>query len=124
MKFPRTIWTVLALGAVAQSGIAWADPVTQSGQAVQQGGLASGHASGSAAHAIAASGQTTSAAMAVPLASGGAVSAATGGGSTAAAQGSAAAAGSPLPIGDEAITAMPPPDEALKNKPGKAQNGI
>ncbi len=117
MYFGKSILTLFALASLA--GSALADPATESAQAVRQGARASGAASGSAAHAIAASGQTTSAIAAVPLASGGAVSAATGAGSTAAAKASTRAAGQPLEIGDEAITAMPPPDQALKTKGAK-----
>lgn len=119
MYLGRLSLIMLALGGLALSGAAQADPATESAQAVRQGVTASGAASGSAAHAIAASGQTTSAVAAVPLASGGAVSAASGAGSTSAARASARAAGQPLEIGDEAITAMPPPDEALKTKGAK-----
>jgi hypothetical protein len=124
MNHGRFSSVVIVLGALALPGSVLADPVTESGRAVRQGVTASGNVSGSAAHAIAASGQTTSAVAAVPLASGGAVSAATGAGSTAAAKSSARAAGLPLEIGDEAITAMPPPDQALKTKVAKPANGI
>lgn len=124
MNLGKSTWIVLVLGVLVESGIAFADAGTQSEQAIRQGGRASGHASGSAAHAIAASGQATSAIAAVPLASGGVVSAATGAGSTALAKESTRAANLPLEIADETITAMPPPDQALRNKAGKAQNGI
>jgi len=120
----KSTWIVIVLGAFVESGSAFADASTQSEQAVRQGGLSSGHASGSAAHAIAASGQATSAIAAVPLASGGVVSAAAGAGSTAVAKDSARAANQPLEIGDETITAMPPPDQALKNQADKRLNGI
>ena len=121
MYLGKSSLVLFAFGALA--GSALADPATESGQAVRQGVTASGNAIGSAAHSIAASGQVTSAVAAVPLASGGAVSAATGAGSTAAAKASARAAGQPLEIGDETITAMPPPDQALKSKGTTPKNG-
>ena len=122
MNLAKPACVLFALGALGQSGSSLADPVNQSGQAVQQGVLSSGHASGSAAHAIAASGQTTSAVAAVPLVSGGAVSIVAGVGRAAAAKGSTRATNQPLVIGDETVTAMPPPNEALKAKPAKPQN--
>lgn len=124
MNLGKSTWIVIVIGAFVASGSAFADASTQSEQAVRQGGRASGHASGSAAHAIAASGQATSAIAAIPLASGGVVSAASGAGSTAVAKDSARAANQPLEIADETITAMPPPDQALKNQANKPLNGI
>ncbi len=124
MNLVKSKWITIVLGIFVASSSAFADVGTQSGQAVRQGELSSGHASGSAAHAIAASGQATSAIAAVPLASGGVVSATAGAGSTAVAKDSTRAANQPLEIGDETITAMPPPDQALKNKSDKLKNGI
>jgi hypothetical protein len=92
---------------------------SHAGQAVKNGLTASGHASASAAHSVAASGQVTSAVSAMPLlsagmvmGSGGAVSAEAGRDSLKAAT---APIGTPLAITDEAITVMPP-NEALKPK--------
>lgn len=82
---------------------------------------ASGHASASAAHGIAASGKVTSAAAAIPLAIGGAVLSGAGALSTGAAQdlskASATPIGAPLEVTDETITVVPP-DQALKPKDG------
>ena len=113
-----TVLTVTLAGLFVAVGVL-ADPITESGQAVRQGVNASADAAGSAAHAIAATGQLTSATLAVPLASGGVTSAAAGVARSAAANASARAAHGPLQITDETITAMPPPDEALKRKAGE-----
>ena len=112
--------SMIVMGVLAHSGATFAGGLAQSGHAIQEGRLASGLASGSAAHAISASGQVSSAVSAVPLASAGEVFAATGAGSTAAAQESARASNQALEITDETITAMPPPNEVLKT--GKARN--
>jgi hypothetical protein len=73
----------------------------------------------SAAHAIVASGQVTSAASSVPLSVGGAVLGSAGAVSTGAAKDSLKAAtspiGKPLEVTEEAITTMPP-NEALRAK--------
>lgn len=90
---------------------------TYSGQAIKEGVQSSGHASASAANSIAASGQVTSAAIAVPLSAGGAVLGSAGAASASAANQSMRAAtapiGTPLVVTDEAIT-ITPPNEALK----------
>ena len=99
------------------TGSAVAGDNTYSGQAIKEGVQASGHASASAANSIAASGQVTSAAMAVPLSVGGAVLGSAGAASASAANQSMRAAtapiGTPLEVTDEAIT-ITPPNEALK----------
>lgn len=99
-----------------------ADDTSTSGRAVNEGSQASGHASGSAAYSIVASGQATSAVMAVPLAIGGSAVESAGATSTAAARDSMRAAttpiGTPLPITDETVTVVPP-NEALKKRPPK-----
>lgn len=105
---------------------------TNSGRAVEEAGQTSAHASASAAHGIAASGQATSAAAAVPVGVSGAAS--VGSGAAAGSVGSAgiqaadnlmkaatAPADGPLPVSDETITAGPPPNKALapkQNTPG------
>lgn len=90
---------------------------TQAGQAVSDGIQASGHASASAAHSMAASGQVTSGASAVPLSIGAAALGSAGAASAGVAGDSARNAsgqiGQPLEITDEAIVTMPP-KEALK----------
>lgn len=83
-------------------------------KSINESGQASGHASASAGHGIVASGQVTSAVVAVPLAIGGAVL----GAAASIATGSADAArnaanapiGQPLPVTDRVITTMPPSD--------------
>ncbi|MBI5277808.1 MAG: hypothetical protein HY854_15255 [Burkholderiales bacterium] len=105
--------------AAASSGAPGAD-ATLSGAAVRDSVQASGHASASAAHAIAASGRATLGVLAIPLGISGTVSAAAGAASTAAAMDSARAAnlpiGTPLEITDETIT-VTPPDQALRAAP-------
>ena len=92
---------------------------THAGRAVTYSGQASVAASGSAAHSIAASGQVTSAASAIPLAISGVVLGSTGAVSTGVAHDSMRAAtapiGTPLTVTNEVITIMPP-NEALKPK--------
>lgn len=89
---------------------------THAEEAVKKSAQASGNASASAAHSIAASGQVTSAALAVPLTvvgSVGAVSAKTG---DALSKAASAPIGTPLVVTDEVVTAGPPPSEAMKPK--------
>ncbi|MCL2790591.1 MAG: hypothetical protein FWD79_08090 [Desulfobulbus sp.] len=90
---------------------------THVGQAVKEGVQASGHASGSAAHALVASGQVTSAAASVPLAISGQTLTSAGVGSSKAAIGLQQAASAPvrkpLEITDESISTTPP-DQALQ----------
>ena len=91
---------------------------TLSGQAIQNLSAASTHASASVAHAIAASGQVTFAASAIPLAIGGNVSGQLAQDSMNAAN---APIGTPLPVTDEVIT-IAPPDVALKtNNPDQKE---
>ena len=100
-----------SVGVFAQSG-------NHASQAVNESGKASGHASASAGYGIVASGQVTSAAIALPLSIGGAVlgsAAAVSAGAGALAMTAATAPiGQPLPVSDRVITALPP-NEALKN---------
>lgn len=101
---------------------------THAGQALTLSGKASAATSGSAAHSIAASGQVTIGASAIPLSIGGMALGSTGAISAGAAKNSMKAAtapiGTPLEISDEAITAMPP-NEALKvNNDKKPEKGI
>ncbi len=88
-------------------------------KALNESGQASGHAGASAGHGILASGQVTSAAIAVPLSVGGAVLGAAASIANGAADSAMNAAnapiGQPLPVTDRVITTMPP-SEAL-NKP-------
>lgn len=84
---------------------------------LRESAQASGHASASAAHSIAASGRATLGLSAVPLAIGGAVLGSAGSASAAVARDSMRAAnapiGTPLEITEETITIIPP-DIALK----------
>ena len=104
---------------VATNGSAIAGDETHAGRAVKESMQASGHASVSAAHSIAATGQVTSAALAVPLSVGGAVLGSAGAVSTNAASNltktATAPIGTPLKITNEVITSIPP-NEALKAK--------
>lgn len=124
MRITTLALSVFAL--VAAFPVAAADQ-THAGRAVTLSGQASAATSGSAAHAIAASGQVTSAAIAVPLAIGGSALTSAGAASTASANTLLDAAnapiGTPLPVTDESITSVPP-DQALKvnksTEPGQA----
>jgi hypothetical protein len=102
----------LATSALAQGA-------SHGGQAVTEAGQASGHASASAAHSIVASGQVTSAALAVPLMSGAVVAGSVGNASGTAAdsmlQAANAPIGTPLPVSTETVTVLPP-DVALKSR--------
>lgn len=89
---------------------------THSEQAVNEASKAGSHASKSAAHSIAASGQVTSAASAIPLAIGGSAGAVSAEIAKDLMDAATAPAGTPLTITDEIITIGPPPDEALKVK--------
>lgn len=106
---------ILAAPALA----AYAADDTHAGRAASNLSQSSGHASASAAHSIAASGQVTFAASAVPLTVGGAVLGSAAAGSKAVGNDSMRAATAPigtsLEITDEAITVMPP-DVALKTR--------
>ena len=109
-----SIFFLTALGFAAPAG---AQSTTNADIAVRQGSQASGLASGSAAHALAASGQASLGVSAVPLRASQGVAASGGVASGAAAQASAnaanAPAGGPLPVTDQTITVIPP-DQALK----------
>lgn len=100
------------------AGLLWlaaaAAAQTNADVAVKQGVQASGLASGSAAHALAASGQAALGVSAVPLKASQGVAATAGAASGAAADASArAAASGPLPVTDQTISVIPP-DQALK----------
>lgn len=103
----------------AHTLVATAADDTHAERAAKNFSQASSAASASAAHSIAASGQVTFAASAVPLTLGGAVLGSAATGSKAMANDSMRAAtapiGTPLEITDEAITVMPP-DVALKTR--------
>ena len=89
---------------------------THAEEAVKKSAQASGNASASAAHSIAASGQVTSAAIAVPLKAVGAVGAASAQAGDGLSKAASAPIGTPLQVTDEAITAGPLPSEAMKPK--------
>lgn len=95
---------------------------SQSGQAIHHGVQAGSHASASAAHAVVGSGQVTSAVSAVPLGIAGSVGAASADGAEALMESAAAPIGTPLDITDEAVTAGPPPNQALTPQKMKENN--
>mgnify|MGYP000128413149 CR=1 FL=1 len=98
---------------LAQSGNTASRVATESGQA-------SGHASAAAGYGVVASGQVTSAAVAVPLSVGGAVLGSAAVVSAGAAAGSMRAAnapiGQPLPVTDRVITTQPPNQALMKDR--------
>lgn len=110
---------LLAIVLSASAVNVLAQDATHAGEALKNAAMSSGHASASAAHSVAASGQVTSGVLAVPLLSGGAVLGSAGAVSTQAGLESLKAAnapiGTPLQITDEVITVVPP-SEALKSK--------
>lgn len=89
---------------------------THSGRAVGESAETGSHASASAAHGIAASGQVTSAASAVPLAIGGSAAMVTTEIAKELMDAATAPIGTPLEMTDESVTAGPPPNEALTAK--------
>jgi hypothetical protein len=105
---------IVPISVFAQSG-------NNARQAINESGQASGHASASAGYGIVASGQVTSAAVAVPLSVGGAAlgsAAAISAGAGALAMTAATAPiGQPLPVSERVITTLPP-NEALKKDRG------
>lgn len=115
--FLRSMGMLAVCAAIGSQANAQA--VDQAQQAVQQGVQASGHASASAAHSVAASGQLTSAVLAVPLGSAGAALTSAGGVSLGGAAVMSDLAkqpiGTPLPVATETLTIMPP-NQALQPK--------
>jgi hypothetical protein len=115
--FYRIVYCTLSITLIC--GAAFAEDDTHAGRAVTYSSKASTNASGSTAHSIAASGQVTSAASAIPLSVVGVAAGSTGAVSAQSANQSMKAAdapiGTPLPITDEAI-AIIPPDQALKTR--------
>ena len=110
--------TLLILLFVVE-GVAFAGPAEEANQAVGEAVQTSGHASASAMHGIAASGQVTSAVMAVPLSAAGVVLGASGNASQQAASALAKIAdipiGTPLPVANENLSIVSP-DKALLPK--------
>src|SRR5574337_807306 len=98
---------MLVVGSAALAG-----PADEANQAASEAVQASGHASASAVHGIAASGQVTSAVMAVPLSAAGVVLGASGNASQQAASSLAKIAdtpiGTPLPVTDESLSIISP----------------
>jgi hypothetical protein len=111
----RILSLVVLLGGAATP--VWAQTKSHADKAVDHGAQASSNASASAAHALIASGQVTSAIASAPLALSGTVLGASAQASTGLAQAPAMAAttpiGTPLPIAEESVSIMPP-DAALK----------
>lgn len=111
-------------GLLLATQVSFAQETTHLGAAISEALQASGHASASAVHSIAASGQVTFAASAVPLALVGSALLTVGTTSVAAAgdllQAATAPIGTPLPITDEVLV-VTPPNEALKNRADAAR---
>jgi hypothetical protein len=108
--------SAFALAIIMMIGVNSYAGGTHSGQAVQEGVKASGHASKSAAHAIVGTGQVVSGAVAVPLAIGGSAGAVSAQSAKGLMDAATAPVGTPLEITDESVTAGPPPSEALDPK--------
>ena len=112
-QFPVLVLSVLiSASAYAQSGNAR--------KALNESGQASTNAVNSAGHGILASGQVTSAVVAVPLSAGGAVLGAAAsvanGMANAAINAAAEPIGQPLPVTDHVITTMPPSEALTKSR--------
>lgn len=84
-----------------------------SGQAIRETGKSGSHASASVGHALAGSGQVTSAASAMPFAIVGSAGAVSTKVSNELMEAATAPIGTPLEITEESITVGPPPSEAL-----------
>jgi len=117
MKFQQTLGAVFSVVVLGAGGYSIAADNTHSGQAARQASNASGNASGSAAHSVAASGQVTSAAIAIPLSVGAAVlgsgAIVSGVAADASMRAATAPIGTPLEITDESMTVVPP-NQALR----------
>lgn len=106
------------------TSVASANPAEHAEKAVQAGGRASGNASASAGHSLAATGQLTSGVIATPIMASGAIAA--GAGSAAMQAGGALMdsarrpISTPLPVTDETISILPP-NKALQ-KPAATGN--
>lgn len=104
--------TALTCFAYAPSSTVMANPAEQAEKAVQSGTRASGNASASAGHSLAATGQLTSGVIATPVLTSGVIAA--GAGSAAIQAGGSlmdAASrpiGKPLPVTDETLSILPP----------------
>lgn len=103
-------FSIMTLGAAVA-----AEPNTHAGKAVDHAAKSFSNASGSVVHSIAASGQLTSAASAIPLSIGASVGAASGQLAHDSMKAATAPIGTPLPVTDEVLTTIPP-NEALKVK--------
>ena len=114
-----SIW-VLSVFATA----VFANPAEQTEKALQAGGRASGNASASAGHSLAATGQLTSGVVATPILASGAVAVSAGSAAMQAGKSLMDAAnrriGEPLPITEESVSILPP-NKALQS-PAKPNN--
>lgn len=108
----KRIFSAAMVLTLAAAGSCLAE--TYSGRAVAESGRAASHAGNSVANGLAASGQATSAAAAVPLAVAGSIGIVCNEMANGLMEAATAPAGSPLPLTDETVTAGAPPDEALK----------
>lgn len=124
MMKPFATTTVLVAALSASAATALANPSEQVEKAVQAGGRASGNASASAGHSLAATGQLASGVMATPVMASGAI--AVGAGSAAMQAGGSLMdtanrpIGAPLPVTDEVVSILPP-NKALQ-KPVQPNN--
>lgn len=120
MKVVTLAWALLCSSAFA----------SESGRAVNESVAASGHMSGSVAHALAASGQVAFAVSAVPIGlsvlGAGAVIVGIESVGESAKRAAAQPIGSPLPVCDETVSAAvpktPPPNQALKPRQPQTAN--
>jgi hypothetical protein len=106
------MWSAAIVLSLAVTGTSHAD--TYSGRAAAESGQAASHAGGSMVNGAAASGQATSAAVAVPFAIVGSVGMVSGEIANGLMDAATAPAEGPLPVSSEAVTAGTPPDQALK----------
>jgi hypothetical protein len=104
--------SMLVCALVLCASNAMANPAEEASQAIRAGGRASGNASASAGHSLAATGQLASGVVATPLLASGAV--AVGVGSAALQAGGSlmnaatSPIGTPLPVTDETVSILPP----------------
>lgn len=114
-------YITLVLVALLACFNGFAQSAGHASQAINASGQASGYAGASAAHGIVASGQATSAAIAVPLSVGagvlGSAAMVSAGAGSMAMQAATTPIGQPLPVSERVITTLPP-NQALKKERG------
>ena len=114
--------SAIACSLMLCAGNAMADPAEQATQAIRAGGRASGNASASAGHSLAATGQLASGVVATPLLASGAIAVSVGSAALQAGGSlmntATSPIGSPLPVTDETVSVLPP-NKALQQPPIK-----